>query len=63
MLDGGIYALAVTETTATTCVFSQAGLTFLYSPANGPRTAGRYTLYNFQRIGNNVYVSWRAGFQ
>ncbi len=63
MLDGGTYILAVTETTATQCVFAQSGLTFLYSPANGSRSAGQQTVYSFQRIGTTVYVSWIAGFQ
>jgi hypothetical protein len=63
MLDGGTYLLAVSETGTTTCTFSQAGLTFYYSPANGNRTSGQRTVYSFQRIGNDVYVSWIAGFQ
>ena len=63
MLDGGTYVLAVTETTATTCVFAQSGLTFLYSPANAARTSGKMSVYSFQRIGTNVFVSWIAGFQ
>lgn len=63
MLDGGTYILAVTETGGTTCTFSHTGLTFYYSPANGPRTAGKRTVYTFQRIGNSVYVSWIKGFE
>jgi fibronectin-binding autotransporter adhesin len=63
MLDGGTYMLAVTETGTSTCTFSQAGLTFYFHPANGNRTSGQRTVYTFQRIGNDVYVSWIAGFQ
>jgi phage-related tail fiber protein len=63
MLDGGVYTLAVTETTATTCVFSQSGLTFLFNPVNQNRVAGMRSVYTFQRIGTSVYVSWVAGFQ
>jgi hypothetical protein len=63
MLDGGSYMLAVTETGTSTCVFSQAGLTFYFSPANGARTSGQRTVYSFQRIGSDVYVSWIPGFQ
>jgi hypothetical protein len=63
MLDGGTYILAVSETGTSTCTFSQAGLTFFYNPANGNRTNGQRTVYSFQRIGTDVYVSWIAGFQ
>lgn len=63
MLDGGTYVLAITETGTSTCTFSQAGLSFYYNPVNGPRTSGKRTVYSFQRIGNDVYVSWIAGFQ
>jgi hypothetical protein len=63
MLDGGTYILAVTETGTTTCTFSQTGLTFYFSPANSARTSGQRTVYTFQRVGNDVYVSWIAGFQ
>ena len=63
MLDGGTYILAVTETGGTQCNFSHSGLTFYYSPANGPRTAGKRTVYTFQRIGDSVYVSWIKGFE
>ncbi len=63
MLDGGTYILAVTETGTTTCTFSQAGLTFYFNPANGNRTSGQRSVYTFQRIGTDVYVSWISGFQ
>ncbi len=63
MLDGGTYILAVSETGTTTCTFSQAGLTFYFNPANGARVNGQRTVYTFQRIGTDVYVSWIAGFQ
>jgi hypothetical protein len=63
MLDAGTYILAVSETGTSTCTFSQAGLTFYFSPANGARTSGQRTVYTFQRIGTDVYVSWVAGFQ
>ena len=63
MLDGGTYILAVTETGSTTCLFSQAGLTFYFSPTNGARTSAQRTVYTFQRIGTDVYVSWIKGFQ
>lgn len=63
MLDGGTYILAVSETGTTACAFSQAGLTFYFSPANGARTSGQRTVYTFQRIGTDVYVSWINGFQ
>jgi hypothetical protein len=58
MVDGGSYTLAVTDTSATQCVFSQAGLTFYFTPANAPRTSGRPTVYSFIRVGTNVYVTW-----
>jgi phage-related tail fiber protein len=63
MVDGGMYSLAVSDTTATTCVFAQSGLTFYYNPVNQSRTAGARTVYSFQRYGTAVYVSWIAGFQ
>jgi len=63
MLDSGTYVLAVSETGTSTCVFSQAGLTFYFSPANAARSSGQRTVYTFQRIGNDVYVSWVRGFQ
>jgi len=63
MLDGGTYILAISETGTTTCVFAQAGLTFYFNPANSARTSGQRTVYTFQRIGTDVYVSWIAGFQ
>lgn len=60
MMDGATYNLAVTDTNATQCVFSQAGLTFYYTPANGSRISGLITFYSFTRIGSNVYVAWSA---
>jgi trimeric autotransporter adhesin len=64
MLDGGTYILAITHTTSTNmCDFAQAGLTYYYSPGNGPRTVNTRTVYTFQRIGTAVYVSWITGFQ
>jgi hypothetical protein len=63
MLDSGTYVLAVSETGTSTCVFAQAGLTFYYSPTNAARYSGQRTVYTFQRIGNDVYVSWVRGFQ
>ena len=63
MLDGGTYILAISETGITTCVFSQPGLTFYFVPANGPRALAQRTVYTFQRIGTDVYVSWIKGFQ
>ncbi len=63
MLDGGTYILAISETGTSTCTFSQSGLTFYFNPANGNRTSGQRTVYTFQRIGTDVYVSWIAGFQ
>jgi hypothetical protein len=63
MLDGGTYILAVTETGTSTCVFAQSGLTFYFNPGNAARTSGQRTVYTFQRIGTDVYVSWIAGFQ
>ncbi len=63
MLDGGTYILAVSETGTSQCDFSQTGLTFFFSPANGPRESGTRTVYTFQRIGSDVYVSWIKGFQ
>jgi hypothetical protein len=65
MLDGATYVLAVSETGTSTCVFSHASpvLTFYYSPANAARYSGQRTVYTFQRIGTDVYVSWVRGFQ
>jgi hypothetical protein len=58
MNDGATYNLLVTDTSATQCVFTQAGLTFLFTPANGSRIGGKPTMYSFTRIGTNVVVSW-----
>ena len=58
MQDGATYNLAVMDTSATKCVFSQSGLTFYFAPANGARLAGLPTVYSFTRIGTNVFVSW-----
>lgn len=63
MLDGAVYTLAVTSTTVNMCTFTQGGLTFFFAPGNGLRNLGQRTVYTFQRIGNDVYVSWVAGFQ
>jgi hypothetical protein len=63
MLDSATYVLAVSETGTSTCVFAQAGLTFYYSPANAGRYSAQRTVYTFQRIGTDVYVSWVRGFQ
>jgi hypothetical protein len=63
MLNGGTYILAVTDTGSTQCDFTQAGLTFYFSPVNGPRAVGGRSVYTFQRVGNSVYVSWATGFQ
>lgn len=62
MLDGGVYTLAVTDIAINTCTFTQAGLTFYFSPGNGFRNNGQRTIYSFQRIGTDVYVSWIPGF-
>jgi hypothetical protein len=64
MLDGATYILAVTDASAAyACTFSASGLTFVFSPANGPRTLGTKSLYTFVRIDSTVYVSWITGFQ
>ncbi|MGZ3773901.1 MAG: hypothetical protein ACXVCY_03345, partial [Pseudobdellovibrionaceae bacterium] len=61
MLDGGTYTLAVQSVTSGTCTFSQAGLTFVYNPANTAVTSD--AVYTFIRLGTKVYVSWLTGFQ
>lgn len=61
LLDGGNYTLAVQGVTSGTCSFSQAGLTFVYSPANSAVASD--AVYTFLRLGTKVYVSWASGFQ
>lgn len=58
MADGATYNLLVNETSNTACVFTGAGLTFYFTPANGARISGKPTIYSFTRIGANVVVSW-----
>lgn len=60
MLDGATYNLLVTEVGNTQCAFSQAGLSFYYTPANSNRLTGMLTLYSFTRIGTRVVVSWNV---
>jgi trimeric autotransporter adhesin len=61
--DGGSYTIAVKGTTSGTCSFSQAGLTFWYSPAQGPTANGSQSTYTFLRMGNDVYVTWISLYQ
>lgn len=63
MQDGASYSLVATSTTAGTFTFTHTGLTFVFSPANGPTTAGTETVYTFLRAGSKVYVSWTGGYQ
>ena len=68
MFEGGSYTLVVKGGTASTCTFSQsspdavAAGSFFYMPANGNTTSGKKTVYTFLRAGNEVYVSWIAGY-
>lgn len=63
MKDGGTYTFVNTDTTTTTqCSFSASGLTFKFSPANGPRASGTMSSYAFLRVGTIVLVSWGTGF-
>jgi hypothetical protein len=61
--DGGVYTIAVKGTTSGTCSFSQAGLTFRYSPAQGATASGSHSTYTFMRMGNDVYVTWISLYQ
>jgi hypothetical protein len=61
MEDGGTYTLVCTDTTAFTHTFSQTGLTFSFSPINGPVVLGSRTVYNFVRAGSTVFVTWSTG--
>lgn len=63
MTDGATYDILVEDMTTAQCDFSHAGLNFLYSPANGPRTSGSRTIYTMKRIGTTVYVNWVTGYQ
>jgi hypothetical protein len=58
--DGGSYTLFTTSATSGTNTFSQAGLTFIFTPPNGPTTTATVTQYKFNRIGTNVYVEWQT---
>ena len=67
--DGGNYIVVVTGTGAAQCNFSTtttgdgaATVAYRYAPTNGVRTATSHTVYNLNRVGNNVYVSWITGF-
>ncbi|MBX9766464.1 MAG: hypothetical protein K2X47_04255 [Bdellovibrionales bacterium] len=62
MLEGTSYTLSATSSTSGTFNFSHAGLTFRFSPLNGPTEASTVTIYNMYRMGNIVYVSWASGF-
>lgn len=60
MQDGATYNLLVTETGTSQCVFTHAGLTFHWTPANSNRLSAQLTIYSFTRIGTRVVVSWNA---
>lgn len=60
MQDGGNYTAIITDATSRTYTFSQAGLTFYFTPPNGPTVAAQSTLYRFNRIGTSVYVDWKT---
>lgn len=62
LLDGGSYTLICTSTSSGTFTFSQSGLTFRFSPSNGPTTASTVSMYNFVRYGNIVLTSWSTGY-
>lgn len=62
LVEGMSYTLAATSATPGTFNFSHAGLTFRFSPLNGPTEASTVTIYNMYRMGNIVYVSWASGF-
>jgi hypothetical protein len=57
MVDGGVYTLAVQNTTAATCTFSHTGLTFRGISGYGTTTAGGHTVFVFQRLGTVVYAT------
>ena len=61
MVDGGVYTLLSTDSSAFTHTFTHTGLTFSFTPSNGPVVLGTKTLYNFMRIGTVVYVTWATG--
>ncbi len=61
LLDGGSYTFAVQGATSAICTFSQAGLTFKFTPANAATTVSTHTVYSMIRAGNYVYVSWVSG--
>jgi hypothetical protein len=62
MVDGGVYTLAIKGTTTGTCSFSQSGLTYRMPSNHGATTGGTMTLYSFQRLGTDVFVTWTPGY-
>ncbi|NDC56763.1 MAG: hypothetical protein EBZ69_08170 [Alphaproteobacteria bacterium] len=62
MKDGGSYTLIVKGTSATTCSFSQTGLTFKMPVGHGAATSTKHTVYSFIRAGTDVYVAWIRGY-
>ncbi len=61
LLDGGSYTFIVQGGTPGLCTFSQAGLTFKFTPANTATTNATHSMYSMVRAGNFVYVSWVSG--
>lgn len=67
--DGGSYTLAVTSNNTLRCDFAtavtgddSATVGYRFQPANGVRPVNTHTIYSFQRINDQVYVSWMVGF-
>ena len=66
--DGGSYTFVVKGTALGTCSFSSfsdAGATALTThlpPDHGFTTNLKHTMYSFMVVGNDVYVSWVAGY-
>jgi hypothetical protein len=62
MQNGGNYTLFVKGTTAATCSFTHAGLTFKMPPGHGATTSSKMTVYSFTRAGSDVFVTWVPGY-
>ena len=62
LADHHSYTLLVRGTVAGTCVFDAKGLKFRFPSNYGATTAGTATLFNFERFGSDVVVTWIPGY-
>jgi hypothetical protein len=62
LADHHSYTLFLRGAVAGTCVFDAKGLKFRFPSNYGATTAGTATLFNFERFGSDVVVTWISGY-